>query len=111
MIEKLSTSNPSGSKQDFERSVEPREGPSNANFDQEPNTQILDFETSLKTVKTPGAARRKKVSFSQKEEFLRLGIQKYGNSWSKILSDPEFVFDPSRKTATLCRRAQTCKFF
>ena len=37
-------------------------------------------------------------------KFLKLGIQKYGNSWSKILIDPEFKFDPSRKNATLCRK-------
>ena len=52
--------------------------------------------------------RKKKVSFSKLEDkFLRLGVQKYGCSWSKILSDPEFSFHSSRKTATLCRRAQT----
>ena len=55
--------------------------------------------------------RQKKVAFSKIEDkFLMLGIQKYGCSWSKIVADPEYSFHSSRKAATLCRRAQTCKF-
>ena len=55
--------------------------------------------------------RQKKVAFSKIEDkFLKLGIQKYGCSWSKIVADPEYSFHSSRKAATLCRRAQTCKF-
>ena len=55
--------------------------------------------------------RKRKVPFSEIEDnFLQIGIKKYGNAWTNILSDPDFKFHSSRQTATLCQRAKSCKF-
>ena len=55
--------------------------------------------------------RQKKVPFSSIEDkFLKAGIKKHGTSWKAILTDQEFKFHPSRKTATLCQRARRCQY-
>jgi len=55
--------------------------------------------------------RQKKVAFSNMEdEFIKKGLKKYGSQWTSILADPTFTFHPTRKTATLLRRAKLCKF-
>jgi len=55
--------------------------------------------------------RKKKTPFSNIEDtFLQRGIMKHGvGRWSAILNDPEYSFDPSRKTATLQVRAKLKK--
>ena len=73
------------------------------------NVTQSDSVSQRTQIKAKGQ-RQKKVAFSSAEDnFLKLGIQKYGCAWSKILADPEFTFHSSRQGATLCRRAQTCK--
>ena len=114
LMEKLSTSFSQDLEQDSEE-IPPAEGISNLTIEQVSNQNGKATESinnAVTEIKQSPNMRRKKVSFSQLEDkFLKLGIQKYGNSWSKILTDPEFKFDSSRKSATLCRRAQICKFF
>ena len=73
----------------------------------------FDINSSCSSTSKPPQikTRQKKVSFSPAEDnFLKLGIQKYGCCWSKIIADPEFSFHSTRQPATLCRRAQTCNF-
>lgn len=75
------------------------------------NTANTEERTRNDREKSSAPTRRQKVLFSNVEDtFLKLGIQRYGNSWSKILNDPEFKFDTTRKAATLCRRAQISKY-
>ena len=63
------------------------------------------------TIIKPKEKRQKKVAFSSIEDtFLKSGLAKHGSSWKSILTDPEFKFHPTRKTATLFRRAKLCKF-
>ena len=73
-------------------------------------TVAVTISDIKKKPKEVSCTRQKKVAFSSLEDkFLKLGIEKYGCSWSKILADPEFKFHSSRKTATLCRRAQVLR--
>ena len=51
--------------------------------------------------------RGKMVAFTKAEDnFLRDGVKKHGNSWTKILRDDLFRFNRSRKTCTLLQRAK-----
>ena len=62
--------------------------------------------------KKPNPVKRSpKIPFSAMEDsFLKAGIEKYGQKWTKILNDPAFLFHSTRKTATLLTRAKTCQF-
>ena len=51
--------------------------------------------------------RQKMIPFSNMEDkFLQDGIQKHGKSWTRILKDPSFKFQPSRQHCTLAQRAK-----
>ena len=55
-----------------------------------------------------GNVRQKRVPFSPEEdEFIRLGLKKYGaGKWTSILNDSAFSFHSSRKPSTLTVRAK-----
>lgn len=68
------------------------------------------LDQPAETTKTK-TSRQRKVAFSDIEDrFLKKGLEKYGSQWTVILGDPEYKFHPSRKTATLLKRAKRCKF-
>lgn len=79
-------------------------------------TTESDIGTSERNSKLDGTKqsqpkRATKVSFSKMEDnFLQLGIKRYGAKWTTILNDPQFLFHASRKAASLYTRAKTCKF-
>ena len=51
--------------------------------------------------------RGKLVPFSKTEDkFLTDGMKKYGKSWTSILRDDSYRFNPARKTCTLLQRAK-----
>ena len=55
-------------------------------------------------------ARRAGIGFTSDEDnYIRLGIKKFGLSWSKILRDPEFHFNSCRVPNTLRKRAEALK--
>ena len=55
-------------------------------------------------------ARRAGIrSTSDEDNYIKLGIKKFGLSWSKILCDPEFHFNSCRVPNTLRRRAEALK--
>ena len=65
--------------------------------------------SSEKQVKKP--KRAAKVPFSSMEDkYIKEGILKYGQKWTNILNDPDYLFHPSRKAPTLLTRAKICKF-
>ena len=71
----------------------------------------IDMDVSVK-ITAQKSTRSKKVQFStQEDNFLQLGIRKYGTgSWKQILCDINYKFHPSRRTSTLFTRAKRCKF-
>ena len=51
--------------------------------------------------------RQKITPFSiHEDKFLKEGIEKHGKSWTTILKDPSFKFQPSRQHCTLAQRAK-----
>ena len=78
---------------------------------QKDKTEVIEPCDSLRSNKNVNQ-RQKKVPFSGIEDsFLQKGIKRYGKGkWKSILSDPEFKFHPSRKTATLLVRAKSQNF-
>ena len=46
---------------------------------------------------------------SDEENYIRLGIKKFGLSWSKILHDPEFHFNSCCVPNTLRKQAEALK--
>ena len=62
----------------------------------------------VKDIKSEKLCRRgKMVPFSKAEDkFLSDGIKKHGKSWTKIIRDDLYRFNPSRKTSTLLQRAK-----
>ena len=54
--------------------------------------------------------RRAGIRFASEEDnCLRLGMKKFGLSWSKILRDPDFHFNSCRVPDTLKERAEALK--
>ena len=55
-------------------------------------------------------ARRAGVRFTSDEDnYIRLGIKKFGLSWSKILRDPEFHFNSCRVSIHVAFQAEALK--
>ena len=55
-------------------------------------------------------ARRAGIRFTSDEDnYIRLGMKKFGLRWSKILRDPEFHFNSCRVPNTLRKRAEALK--
>ena len=56
------------------------------------------------------STRRAGVHFASDEDaYIRLGIKKFGLSWSKILRHPDFHFNSRRVPNTLRKRAEAFK--
>ncbi|CAB3987981.1 partial [Paramuricea clavata] len=54
--------------------------------------------------------RRSGVRFTiEEDKYIRVGIEKFGLRWSKILRHPEFHFNPCRVANTLRKRAEVLK--
>ena len=59
------------------------------------------------TVENKTSQRGKMVPFTKAEDkFLKDGLKKHGKSWTKIIRDDLYRFNPSRKTCTLLKRAK-----
>ena len=75
--------------------------------DQSPPIENPVSPTNL-TEKLP--TRRAGIRFTSEEDnYLRLGMKKFGLSWSKILRDPGFHFNSCRVPNTLRKRAEALK--
>ena len=75
--------------------------------DQSPPIENQVSSTNL-TEKLP--TRRAGIRFTSEEDnYLRLGMKKFGLSWSTILRDPDFHFNSCRVPNTLRKRAEALK--
>ena len=50
------------------------------------------------------------VFTQRKDEYIKRGIEKYGNLWTVMLKDPELRFSPRRTTDALIKRARSKAF-
>ena len=70
-----------------------------------------DVEVKKEEVEQRVTCSRSKKFTADEDQYLKLGIEKYGKSnWSLILHDKNFIFHPKRTRDSLRMRAETCGF-
>ena len=70
-----------------------------------------DVEVKKEEAEQQVMSSRSKKFTAEEDQYLKLGIEKYGKSnWSLILHDKNFIFHPKRTRDSLRMRAETCGF-
>ena len=70
-----------------------------------------DVEVKKEEAEQQLTCSRSKKFTADEDEYLKLGIEKYGKkNWSLILHDKNFIFHPKRTRDSLRMRAETCGF-
>ena len=70
-----------------------------------------DVEVKKEEAEQQVTCSRSKKFTADEDQYLKLGIEKYGKSnWSLILHDKNFIFHPKRTRDSLRMRAETCGF-
>ena len=82
---------------------------SNASSSSLNRTEMPNVSVVVKDIAEKSSVRKRvsQVPFTKLEDnYLIDAVKKHGNSWTRIIRDQSFQFNPSRKTSTLLQRAK-----